>query len=110
MEELKSDSKIWAIAAHLVPLAGFALLGPLVVYLIKKDEDAFVRSHASEALNFQISVAIYAVISAILILLFVGILMLIGLAIFALVASILAAIQASNGERYRYPLTIRFVS
>lgn len=110
MEELKSDSKIWAIAAHLVPLAGVPLLGPLVVYLVKKDDDPFVRNHAAEALNFQISVTIYAFVSAILVLLFVGILMLIALGILVLVASILAAIKASNGELYRYPLTIRLVS
>lgn len=110
MEELKSDSKMWAIAAHLVPLFGFALLGPLVVYLVKKDDDPFVRNHAAEALNFQISLAIYAVISAVLVLLFIGILMLIALAIFAFVFAILAAIKASNGEFYKYPLTIRFVS
>ena len=110
MEELKSDSKIWAIAAHLLPLAGFALLGPLVVYLVKKDDDPFVRDHAAEALNFQISVTIYAVVSGVLVLLFIGIFMLIALVIFALVASILAAIKASNGELYRYPFTIRLVT
>lgn len=110
MEELKSDSKTWAIIAHVLPLLGFALIGPLVVYLIKKDDDPFVRHHAAEALNFQISLTIYAIISGILVLLFIGIIMLLALAVFALVFTIIAAIRASNGELYSYPMTIRLVT
>jgi uncharacterized Tic20 family protein len=107
---LQSDSKTWAILAHLVPLVGFAILGPLIVYLIKKDEDPFVRAHAAEALNFNISLAIYSIISFVLVLILIGFFMLIGIAIFAFIAAIVAAVKASNGELYRYPLTIRLVT
>ena len=85
--------------------------GPLdlLLYLIKKDESPYVRHHAAEALNFQLSVIIYAIVSMILILVLIGILLILAVAIGALVFTIIAAIAASNGEEYRYPLTIRFV-
>ena len=66
--------------------------------------------HSREALNFQISVLIYGIISALLILVLIGFLMLFALVIFAFVAGIVAAIKAANGQAFRYPLTIRFVS
>lgn len=108
--EASSESRGWAVAAHLLPLLGLSLIGPLIIWLIKREEDAFVEEHSREALNFQISVLIYAIISAFLILLIIGIFMLIALAIFAFVAAILAAVKAANGEDFRYPLTIRLVS
>jgi uncharacterized Tic20 family protein len=115
------DPKRWAVAAHLSALAGlvigFNFVGPMIVYLIKKDEDAFVRHHAAEALNFNLSVFLYAVVGTVLtfVLLFVlvGVLLipvLIALGIAWIVLLIVAAVKASNGEDYRYPLTIRFVS
>jgi uncharacterized protein len=109
-EPVPSDSRGWAVAAHLTPLLGLSFLGPLVVWLIKREEDAFVEEHAREALNFQISVLIYGIVSGILVILVIGILLLIALAIFAVVFPIVAAIKAANGQRYRYPLTIRLVS
>ena len=115
-----SDARSWAMAAHLSALIGlligFSFIGPLVVYLARR-EDPYVRGHAAEALNFNLSVLIYAVVGGlvllILILLIVGI-VLIPLAIAAGVAwvvlVVVAGIKASRGESYRYPLTIRFVS
>ncbi len=108
--DVSSDSRGWSVAAHLIPLLGLSFLGPLVVWLIKRDEDAFVEEHAREALNFQISVLIYGIISGFLVILIIGILLLIALAIFAFVFAIVAAIKAANGEPYRYPLTIRLVN
>jgi len=115
----RDDSRHWALAAHLSALAfliGFPIVGPLVVYLVKKD-DAFVRRHAAEALNFNISVVIYAIVLGIAT--FVLIFVLVGLALIPvlilgflawLVLTCLAAAKAGQGEEYRYPLTIRFVS
>jgi uncharacterized Tic20 family protein len=115
-----SGSTGWAVLAHLSALlallVGFVFLGPLVVYLLKKD-DPFVRRHAAEALNFNLSWTIYGVVGGLilflLIILVVG-LLLIPLAIAAAVAwfvlVIVAAVKANNGEDYRYPLTIRFIS
>jgi uncharacterized protein len=114
------DSRNWAMAAHLSALIGlvigFSFLGPLVVYLVRRD-DPYSRAHAAEALNFNLSVLIYAIVGGfvlvILILLLVGI-VLIPLAIAAFVAWIVlvvvAGIKAGRGEQYRYPVTIRFVS
>jgi uncharacterized Tic20 family protein len=108
--DVASDSRGWSAAAHLIPLLGLSFLGPLIVWLIKRDEDPFVEEHAREALNFQISVLIYAIISGFLVIIVIGIFLLIALAIFAFVVSIIAAIKAANGELYRYPLTIRLIN
>jgi len=108
--EADSDSRAWAVAAHLLPWVGLGFLGPLIIWLIKRDESPFVEEHAREALNFQISWLIYIVVSVILIIVFIGILLVIGFAIFGSVVMIIAAVKAANGAQYRYPLTIRFVN
>lgn len=121
---LPGDARTWALAAHLSAFLGawvaLAFLGPLIVWLLKRDEDPFINHHSREALNFNISVAIYGVVLAILAIpigvLTLGLgfipLILIGgaLGIFWIVLTIIAAVSASNGELYRYPLTIRLVS
>ena len=109
-----SEERNWALIAHIGTLvaAWFAMgfLCPLIVMLVKGKDSPFVRRHAVESLNFQISLLIYLVVSVILVFLLVGIFMLIALGIFALVVIILATVAASNGQDYRYPLTIRLVS
>ena len=109
-----ANARQWAMIAHLSALAGLVIglnwLGPLIVYLVKKDEHPFIADQSREALNFNLSVFIYIIVAAILILLVIGILLLPAIAIAWLVLTILAAVRASNGEPYRYPLTIRFVS
>lgn len=109
-----SEERTWALIAHVGTLvaAWFAMgfLCPLVIMLTKGNESAFVRRHAVESLNFQISLLIYAVVSGVLVLLLIGIAMLIALGIFALVVIVLATMAASNGREYRYPLTMRLVS
>lgn len=107
--------RAWASAAHwsaLVAsvLGGLAFLGPLLVLLVKGDESPWVRRHAMESLNFQISILIYAIVSAVLILLLVGFLLLIAVGVAWVVLTITGAVRASSGEDYRYPLTIRMVS
>ena len=114
--EAGSDSRGWAVAAHLTPwIAGF--LGPLIIWLAKK-EDPFVEAHARESLNFQLSLMLYffvLMISMILIIWFpvwfiIWIVVFFGLGILAFVTNIVGAIRASNGSMYHYPLCIRFVS
>ena len=107
--DMPSDARAWAVAAHLVPFISLAIIGPLFIWLIKRDEDDFVEDHAREALNFQLSLLIYGIISAILIIVIIGIVLLMAVAIFGLIWSIIAAIKAANGELYRYPLTMRMV-
>ena len=111
------DERTWALAAHVGTFvaAWFALgfLCPLVVMLVKGDRvtgSPFVRRHAVESLNFQLSVLLYAVVSFVLVIVGIGILMLLVLGIAVLVLVVLATVRASQGEDYRYPLTIRFVS
>jgi uncharacterized Tic20 family protein len=109
-----SDERNWALVSHIGSLvaAWFAMgfLCPLIVMLTKGRESAFVRRHAVESLNFQISLLVYLAISALLIIVVIGIFMLIALGIFALVEIILATVAASNGREFRYPLTFRLVS
>ena len=109
-----SEERTWALAAHIGSLvaAWFALgfLAPLLVLLTKGNSSAFVRRHAVESLNFQISLLIYLIGSAILWLVIIGIFLTVALGVFALVVIILATIAASNGQDYRYPLTIRLIS
>jgi uncharacterized Tic20 family protein len=85
------------------------LLGPLIVWQIKKDFDPFVDAQGKEALNFQISVALAAVVCFILMVVVIGfpLLMLLGLA--ALVLTIIAGIKANEGQSYRYPFSWRLI-
>ena len=107
--EISSESKGWAAAAHLIPLIGLSFIAPLVIWLIKRDEDPFIEDHSREALNFQISVLIYVIVGIILIILLIGILILIAVALFALIFAIVAGVKAATGQSYRYPLTLRLV-
>ena len=109
-----AEEKQWALFAHLSALVGYiipfgSILGPLIIWQIKKNEMPFVDDQGKEALNFQISVAIAAVVCIILIFILIGIFMLWILAIVDLVFIIIAAIAASNGQAYRYPINLRLI-
>jgi len=98
-------------------LFAFGLVGPLVLYLVKKDSSPFLRHHAAQALNFHITVAIAVFASFALIFVLIGFVLLpavaIASSILAIASSILAivaAVRASRGEPYRYPRMIPFVS
>ena len=99
-----------SVLVHL-SLFAFSLIGPLIVYLIVKDDPykPMTRHHAVEALNFHLSLLVYGIVSLILVLVLVGIVMLVALAITAVVLAIVAAVAAGNRQPYRYPLTIRMV-
>ncbi len=118
-----ADEITWSTLGHLSWIAGsfvgLPLLGPLVTYLVLRDRGPFVRHHNAEALNFQLSLALYALVGGVaggvLTLVTLGLtapllgLGLLAVAVAGIVFSVLAAIAASRGEWYRYPLTIRFV-
>jgi uncharacterized protein len=120
---LSNETRNWALAAHLSAFLGawaaLAFVGPLVVWLLKREEHPYIAHHAREALNFNLSVLRYGVVLAILAIpiglltLGLGLLPLIllvgALALAWLVLTIIAAVAASNGEAYRYPLTVRLV-
>ena len=97
-----------ALAKYIVPPVGH-ILGPLIVWMIKRQEMPFVDSQGKESLNFQISMTIYMVIAGILCLVLIGIPILIVLAVMDVIFVILASIEAANGKPYRYPMTIRFI-
>lgn len=102
------DEKTMGLLSHILTfVAGF--LAPLVIYIVKKDESEFVKRHAMESLNFQISISIYAIICIPLILVVIGVFMLIAIGILAFILTILATIKAAEGSEYRYPMTIRLV-
>ncbi len=95
------------MACHLLGLVGF--LGPLIIWLVKRNDHPFVDDQGKEALNFQLSILIYSVVSMFLIFVFIGIPLIIALPIFNLVMVIVAAVAANNGQAYRYPLCIRMI-
>ena len=109
------NERTWGMLAHLSALAGLVLpligivLGPLLVWLARRDESEFVAAHAKEALNFNISVLIGALACMLLMLVFIGFLLGTALFIAWLVMTLIAAIKASEGHPYRYPFALRFV-
>ena len=111
----EAQEKTWGMLCHLAALSGFIIpfgniIGPLIIWLVKKEESEYVDKQGKESLNFQISVTIYALVAGILVLVVVGIFLLIVLGIAVLVLVIVASIKASNREEFSYPLTIRILN
>ncbi len=102
-----TDDKNLGILAHLLGIfSGF--IGPLIIYLVL-EEKSKAKEHAKNALNWQLSLLIYSVISAILKIVLIGFILLFAIGILNLVFSIIAAVKASNNEIYKYPLAIQFL-
>ena len=94
----------------LVGLLGIGfLLGPLVVWLVKKNDNPFIDEQGKEAVNFQLTMFLAALVSAILVFVIIGIFLLIVVAIIATVFPIIGAIKASEGEHFQYPFALRLV-
>jgi uncharacterized Tic20 family protein len=112
--EVKADNTM-GMLCHLLSLTQLLgvpfgnILAPLILWLVKRDDDPFVDLCGKESLNFQISMTIYFAISVVLMFVFIGFFMIIGLMIVNIVYTIIAAIKASEGDSYTYPLTIRFI-
>ncbi len=105
---VSENDRLLSILAHVLTLfTGF--LAPLVIYLIKKDESPFVREHARESLNFQLTLLIAYFIGFLLMIIIIGILVLIVVGIIQLVLVIVATIKAADNQLYRYPFSIRFI-
>lgn len=96
-----------ALAQVLAIFTGF--LGPLVIWFMARPDQPFVKHHAAESLNFQITVTIAAFVSALSILVLIGIVLLPVVLIGAFVLEIVAAVAANRGEWYRYPVNLRLV-
>jgi uncharacterized Tic20 family protein len=116
---LTSEERNWGMGAHLAGFVGYVIpfghiIGPLIVWLMKRDTSAFVDDQGKEALNFNISMTIYFLICIAFAITIIGLIVAIPgflvLGAFDIIVRIIAGVQASNGERYRCPLTIRFLS
>lgn len=109
------DENLWAMFCHLSALIGFIIplgniIAPVVIWVIKKDEFPLVADQGKEAINFQISLTIYIIAAAFLIFIGIGIVLLPILGIFGLIMIVVASIKANEGEKYRYPLTLRLIN
>ncbi len=113
-KETNPDARMWAMICHLAGLAGLivpafgSIIGPLVVWLIKKDQYPFVNEQGREALNFQITMFIYGLVAGLLMLACIGFVLVVAVAVVDIVFLIIAAIKANNGEHYRYPFPLIF--
>lgn len=116
--EVSRDARTWAMWCHLaglawmlvwlVPIIG-GVVGALVVWQIKRDEDAFIDEQGKEALNFQISMLIYWLVAMALCLTCIGFVLVPIVAALDVIFAIVAAIKAGQGQSYRYPMSIRFI-
>jgi uncharacterized Tic20 family protein len=107
------QERLWGMLAHLLSfVAAYIALGflaPLIVLLVFGQRSAYVRAHAVESLNFNLTWLLYAIVAVVLAFLLIGIVILIALGLAYLVLVIIASVRANNGEFFRYPLTIRFI-
>lgn len=106
--EISKDARNMAMLCHLLAIFT-SFLGPLIIWLIKKEDAPFVDRQGKEALNFQLTVLIAMVASGLLTFVCVGFILLPTVWILDLVFCIIAAVKSSRGEEYRYPLAIRFI-
>lgn len=111
---ISADERQWGMIAHLSALVGLIIpfghvLGPLIVWLVKKDTMPFVDDQGKEALNFQITLSIALFVCGLLIFVVIGIVLmpLVGLA--GLILAVIAGIKANEGVAYRYPFTLRLI-
>ncbi len=120
-ESASSDERNRAMLAHLLGMLGLVdmfilgLIGTLAVYLTGRNDSEYVADHAREAVNFQLSLLIYAVIAGVTLLMTLGVAIIvivplaIGLWVVRLIVGIMASVAASKGEYYRYPLCLRLL-
>jgi len=110
-----TNVQTWCVLAHATALVGFFvplaghIVGPLIIWLSKREDSPEINAHGKESLIFQISMLIYNAVSAILCLVLIGFVFLGVLHILNIIFVIIASIRASEGKLWRYPLTIRLI-
>lgn len=113
--EEDKQARIWGMLCHLTALLGMIgiplgnVLGPLIIWLVKKNTYPFVNEQGRESLNFQLSMTIYAIAAALLIFVKIGMPLLLLVAGINFILILIASIRAFNGETYTYPLAIRLI-
>ncbi|WP_273852574.1 DUF4870 domain-containing protein [Guptibacillus spartinae] len=105
----------WAMYLHLSALSGYLvpfghIIAPIIIWSIKKEDNPYIDRQGKESLNFQITITLYAVILAIFSIVIIGLILLPLLFILHLTFIVMASVKANQGEDYRYPITIRFIS
>ena len=108
------EQRNWAMFCHLSALAGLlfpfgSVIGPLIIWLVKKEEMPLVAEHGRKSLNFQLTMMIAYIVSFLLVFVVVGVILLPIVALFSLIMVIVSAIKASDGKEVNYPLTIEFI-
>jgi len=109
-----NDERTFSMLCHLSALSGLIIpfghiIGPLVVWLLKKEEFPEVDRQGKAALNFQLSLTIYSIIAGILVIFLVGFVLLGAIFLLGLILTIIASVKSSNGERFEYPLSINLI-
>ncbi len=109
-----AEDRQWGLFAHLSALSGVIIpfgniIGPLVVWQVKKDTSAFAADQVKEALNFNITMLIAAFVCFLLTFVLIGLVLLPIVGLAWLILTIIAAIKANNGEAYRYPFALRLI-
>lgn len=104
----------WAMWAHASALGGFIfpfgnVIGPWLVWRYKGEEFPEIVPHAKAALNFQITLALYVLVSIVLLLVWIGVFLLIAIAVYQLLSILLATLEAHDLDVYKYPLGRKFV-
>ncbi|MFO7889484.1 MAG: DUF4870 domain-containing protein [bacterium] len=115
MAEKKGNENLWVNLCHLTALSLFIgipfgnILGPFIIWIIKKDEFASVDKEGKKSINFQISMTLYMIISGLLIFAVIGIILLPLIVVADLVLIVIAVVKINNKEEFNYPLTIKFI-
>ena len=107
-QEVSQNAKNMALLCHLL---GFftCFIGPLIVWLIKKDDDPYIDQQGKEALNFQITVTIACIVGSLLSVVCIGFFILAAVGILDIIFVIMACVASGKGEAYRYPVSIRLI-
>jgi uncharacterized protein len=110
-----SNERTWSVVVHLAALSALIiplghLLGPLVIWLIKRADMPMVDRHGKEALNFQITVTLASFVCGLLFVVGLGVILLFVLLAADAILVIMAAVKTSRGEAFRYPFTLRLIS
>ena len=108
------EERTWGMLCHLVVFTGYiipfaSIIGPLVIWMIKRDEMPFVDDQGKESLNFQITIMLALIVSALLMFVLIGFVLIFVVVIFQFIMIIIASIKANEGVYYRYPLCIRLI-
>ncbi len=109
------EARKWAVICHIASLAGLLgnglgfVLGPLIAWLIKRDDHPYIDQQGKESLNFQLTMLLALMASGVLCLVVIGFLLLPVVLLLMIIFPIVGAVRANRGENFRYPLTLRII-